>query len=271
MKLFLITFILLCPAIVFGESCFTTLFQTDPFFTGISFSSGTGAVSLKGITPQDQNGELYYGILNPDQLTITPFISGFSATSRQSAFVDLGTESELIATYNITGLLFPTMSTIYSSISTDSNGNFIIGQNIQGGTVQQMFNSSNIFSTLIANLNMTTTLNHIYLIRTLAANNANDQRIVKLKIVDLSTNGISIRWDVLSDGLSKGACFIDPNQSAQQYDVIQNPQTVISQILDAPLWIPICVAILFIIVVLLAIMTIVLFTKVSKKSDYTAV
>lgn len=255
-KLVLLFSLVFVPSIL-CDSCFTSLFSNDPLFAGISLLDGSGSFQYKDnfVTNGPALPELVY---LPNNFLITPSWFGSKKISSFASF----TEAELINKFNITMTnVSSPLNSVYMTI-TYANSHFgIVHSFVNGSTnpVNITFSPPSLNGTEVL-----ASVDTIYIINTTNPADSNDHRIVKLKVEEVTPQKVSFRWDVLQDGKGTVKCGINNNQATQSYDVIATYQGALPQLLNAPTWVIVAVAVLFVGFLITLILVIVLFVRVRR-------
>jgi len=179
--------VILAPAVLC--SCFGQLYSGDFIRRGLEFDTGKYSYVYKNGLISMSDMDLSFGNIQPGNLTIG--VQG----QNKAAFANLGTEADLAIQYSIIPVAD---GNVYSSIIFNSeNGTFSILKNQDAYTFQPLFvfvgNVQPMQSFMPIPLN-------IYIINSTYNNDKTEQyKLLRLFVVSVSANIVSIRWDILYD------------------------------------------------------------------------
>eukprot|EP01112_Ceratiomyxa_fruticulosa_P015620 TRINITY_DN460_c0_g1_i1.p1 TRINITY_DN460_c0_g1~~TRINITY_DN460_c0_g1_i1.p1 ORF type:complete len:257 (+),score=38.27 TRINITY_DN460_c0_g1_i1:424-1194(+) len=191
-------------AVVAFGGCTTTLYINDPLLSSLDFASGLPGNEFVKYLPYNRYTDL----------VVDYYVGNFTFAVQggaKAAFVDLGTQADLISYYNIQ---LPWGNNVYYSIHVE-NTYVVFAQNY---TAFSPFSSSQVapLQNLVSYpLTVAPQIGHIYLINLFESPSA--QYLVKLLVNDVKPGvSITIRWDVLSDNRSTGPknfCNVNPSSN----------------------------------------------------------
>jgi hypothetical protein len=230
MKLLLLSALLALSLFVASDarSCFKVLHEGDPLKSSLFLPNGSSAVTYKDYFPQAELGmDVQFGYYSPGNLMFAP-----NDINKVSGYVDLGTEEDLRAKYDVGA----TIGTIYFSIHLDENNHFLIAKDAQGNKFQFMDPSDIVgLKNSQSNLEFTPVPHHIYLVNisssvammplsvpnymmNLFYKSPQFNRIAKMKVSSVGPNTVGLRWDVLLDSTSfdykdkDDTCYVQPDE-----------------------------------------------------------
>jgi len=189
-----------------GTSRIGTLYRSDPIQDTFSFTFGTHGHQIENNVVTNVNSDMDYS--NYDSGYLTVGIEG----GRLGRIVDLGSQSALSAEYGYSETVGQGQG--YASIQFASNTSeqLIIATSTQF-VMQNLTETSDLYSTPTSSYSSYPYVDHIYLIRITDTYDLNFEKVVKMLILAVNYDYVVFRYDVLRD-LTTG--MSPPNNDSSQ-------------------------------------------------------